>query len=127
MKAQISLIPETIIDLLTLIMCISFTFGMWILYSEFTISLKENSDIEKIKFYNSFIGDKCILYFNRYYQKGILDYNKIKNSCLERKYNVEIEFDNQKITLGSSCSQSLNFPIIIYKDNKFYSAKLKIC
>ncbi|MEM0476460.1 MAG: hypothetical protein QW367_02370 [Candidatus Aenigmatarchaeota archaeon] len=131
MKLQISFIPETMLDVLTLIIVISMTFGMYILYTEYKLILRrdENLDFQNYNFAQVFIGDKCILYNN--INKGILDYNKIKNkqSCLNLEKNISIILNSEKIVYNNDCDFSntkVIIPIIVFKES-FQEAKLIIC
>lgn len=131
MKTQVSLIPEKLLDALTLIIVISVTFGMYILFAEYKLELKyeERIDIKLYNFAQVFIGDKCILYKN--ISKGVLDYSKVKRreNCIDIRRNVTIFVEGEKIIYNDNCENSpkkISIPVIIYKEG-FKSGKVIVC
>lgn len=132
MKFQALIIPEKLMDVLTLIIVISITFGMYILYAEFKVLVKrdENINLRNYNFAQVFIGDKCILYNNL--SKGILDYNKIKseNMCINLDRNITIIIDNEKIIFGNDCEKTIkkiSLPIIVVVNSTYKEAQLLVC
>lgn len=132
MKTQVTLVPETILEVVNLIVAISSIFGLIVLYLEVNMFWK-NEEGNTSKLYNFaqvFIGDRCVLYENI---KGILDYNKIKNknTCIENFENgINIIIDNEKIIYNKDCEnfkEKLILPTIVVKNSKYIEAKLLAC
>lgn len=131
MKLQISLIPEKILDVLSLITIISFTFGMFILFAQYRLEIRHERDIDinLYKFSQAFLGDKCILH--KELSKGILDYRKIleKRTCLNLDKNVVLVIDSEKLIYGEDCEgkeKKVVLPIIVFKEN-FKEGKIIVC
>lgn len=126
MKLQISLIPEFMMDVLTLIIVISFAFGVWILYSEFKIKIISNeSEREVVNFAEVLKGDKCVLSEN---VKGIFDYQKIKQNsfCVEKTRKFSFIVSNEKIDYG--CENTIySYVVLVKKGQELITSKLLVC
>ncbi|MEM0480580.1 MAG: hypothetical protein QXQ14_00090 [Candidatus Aenigmatarchaeota archaeon] len=126
MKLQISIIPEFMVDVLTLIIVISFVFGIWILYSEFKVTIISNeSEREIVNFAEVLKGDKCILAENT---KGIFDYQKIKENrfCIEKKRSFSFIIEKEIIDFG--CRKSIySYAVLVKKGNELITSKLLVC
>lgn len=136
MKLQALIIPEKLVDVLTLVIVISIVFGMYVLFSRFRIAIRKEEDLNILifNFAQVFLGDKCILYKDGSYGKGVLDYEKIikKISCIEKLDNrsISIFFDHEKIIYNEDCekkTEKIIFPVVIYKENRFKTGKLVVC
>jgi hypothetical protein len=129
MKLQVSLVPELILDALLLIVVTSFTFGTFILYSEFKIIIANESKRDQINFAEVIKGDKCVLSeIDGIKIKGIFDYEKVRNRDFCVNGNFTIEINNERIDFGSGCSKSIyEYPIVLKSENNFLIGKLKVC
>jgi len=133
MKLQIHVIPETTLDILTIILTLSFMLGTFVLYYEYQVNInEENQEITEIEnFLEVILGNKCLLY-EKTNSKGIFDYQKIKsqNFCLKNMdHSLNFYIENEKITIGKDCSNQnkVSSPAIFVKNGKFIEGYVEAC
>ncbi|MEM5828239.1 MAG: hypothetical protein QW197_01915 [Candidatus Aenigmatarchaeota archaeon] len=131
MKLQVHIIPEVSLDVLMIIISLSFTLGTFILYTEYNLEvIKENSNIsKKLRFLDVLLGDKCILEQNN---KGILDFEKIKNRnfCITQDFNMNFIVEGEKVVIGKDCDREKEVVkgfAVFYNNQKYVGGIVIIC
>lgn len=133
-KLQVHVIPETSLDILMIIISLSFALGTFILYSEYDLKLiKTDSNLTKLaNFLEVVIGNKCLLY-EKTNSKGILDYQKISsgNLCLNVEYGLNFYVEGKKeFSFLKDCSKEkeiVRVPILIAKNDKIVEGYVEAC
>ena len=134
LKLQIHIIPEVSLDILMLIISLSFALGMFILYSEYNLELiKNDSNLTKIaNFLEVVLGNKCLLY-EKFNSKGILDYQKLSagNLCMKLEYGLNFYVEGRKeFSFLKDCSNEkevVRVPILIAKNDKIVEGYVEAC
>jgi len=134
LKLQVHIIPEVSLDILMLIISLSFALGMFILYSEYNLELiKNDSNLTKIaNFLEVVLGNKCLLY-EKFNSKGILDYQKIssRNLCMNLEYGLNFYVEGRKeFSFLKDCSKEkevVRVPILIAKNDKIVEGYVEAC
>jgi len=134
LKLQIHVIPEVSLDILMLIISLSFALGMFILYSEYNLELiKNDSNLTKIaNFLEVVLGNKCLLY-EKFNSKGILDYQKLSsgNLCMNLEYGLNFYVEGRKeFSFLKDCSKEkevVRVPLLIAKNDKIVEGYVEAC
>jgi len=134
LKLQIHVIPEVSLDILMLIISLSFALGTFILYSEYNLKLiRSDSNLTKIaNFLEVVIGNKCLIY-DKTNSKGILDYQKLSvgNLCMKLEYGLNFYIEGRKeFSFLKDCSREkevVRVPILIAKNDKIVEGYVEAC
>jgi len=134
LKLQVHVIPEVSLDILMLIISLSFSLGTFILYSEYNLKLiKSDSNLTKLaNFLEVVIGNKCLLY-EKTNSKGILDYQKLNagNLCMNFEYSLNFYVEGRKeFSFLKDCSKEkevVRVPILIAKNDKIVEGYVEAC
>jgi len=138
LKLQVHVIPEVSLDILMLIISLSFALGTFILYSEYNLKLiKSESNLTKLaNFLEVVIGNKCLLY-EKTNSKGILDYQKLstrnntRNLCMKLEYGLNFYIEGKKeFSFLKDCSKEkevVRVPILIAKNDKIVEGYVEAC
>ena len=134
LKLQVHVIPEVSLDILMLIISLSFALGTFILYTEYNLKLiKSDSNLTKLaNFLEVVIGNKCLLY-DKTDSKGILDYQKLStgNLCMKLEYGLNFYIEGRKeFSFLKDCSREkevVRVPILIAKNDKIVEGYVEAC
>jgi len=134
LKLQIHVIPEVSLDILMLIISLSFALGTFILYTEYNLKLiKSDSNLTKLaSFLEVVIGNKCLLY-DKTDSKGILDYQKLStgNLCMSLEYGLNFYIEGKKeFSFLKDCSREkevVRVPILVAKNDKIVEGYVEAC
>ncbi|MEM5821261.1 MAG: hypothetical protein QXP34_02995 [Candidatus Aenigmatarchaeota archaeon] len=131
MKLQVHVIPEVSLDVLLIVISLSFTLGTFILYTEYNLEIvKEDSNIsKKLRFLDVILGDKCILADK---SKGIIDLNKVKSKkfCINEVFSMNFIVEGENIIFGKDCSKEKEVAksyAVFYKDQKYVEGIVLVC
>jgi len=134
LKLQVHVIPEVSLDILMLIISLSFALGTFILYSDYNLKLiKSDSNLTKLaNFLEVVIGNKCLIY-DKTNSKGILDYQKLSfgNLCIKLEYGLNFYLEGKKeFSFLKDCSKEkeiVRVPILIAKNDKIVEGYVEAC
>lgn len=112
MKGQITFVSELMVDILTLIVCVSFFVGFLFLFSNYNIYVHQNiNERITIDFTNALIKDKCLT-------NGIIIFNATKlerkKVCINKIIGFKIVCDNKAYEFEFDENRKfLKFPVIV--------------
>lgn len=133
MKGQAYVIPETLVDILQLLIFVAFFIGTFLLFT--TYNMIVHSSIEERNAFdtaNIIIGNRCLAYEdeNGNFYRGIFDKRKLNSGdlCLSLgEFSIEITDFQSEWKFGSSrMKKKYSLPIVIFDDGNFKLGKMVI-
>jgi len=133
MKGQAFVLPETLIDVLQLLIFVAFFVGTFLMFTTYNMIVKSSVE-ERTAFdlINNVIGNRCLLYSDEggNYYRGIFDKKKLDNGnlCIDLgKFSLEITDFQAQWKFGSSNYQKkYSLPVTIFDGNNFKLGRMVI-